>query len=564
MRRAVRDSSWTLLVAAVAAAACNHRAAAVPDAGAAGSTGAPGAAGSIGAAGVGADGGAGADATAAVTDAGDPGRVTLHRLNRLEYDNTVKDLLGVSTTPAGLFPDDEVAGGFDNAADVLHMSPERYQRYFEAAKSLAETVWTDDGLRGRIVTCARDANGKCARDVISAFGLRAWRRPLTDAEVTALAQPAVAAADADAFKLALERSVTVMLASMPFLFKVETDPQPTSTAPHRLTGYELGARLSYLLWSSMPDDALLALGDQLQDDAVLGAQLDRMLDDRRSDGFVRGFAGQWLGVRALASHGVDPGAYPLWNDALRASMTEEMYRFFGGLLDRPFSGFLSEDLHYLDAHLVEHYAVSGLPEGDAFVPAVLPLGHTGFLGLAGFLTMTSQTYRTSPSKRGAWIREHLLCDPPAGHMGSPPALNLGSDAVSPRKALTFALAVDASCSECHKTFDGLGFPLEHFDGVGRFRSNYSPTEPIDAKVTLADGTTVDGAGELAAALAKDSRVTACAVRKTLGYALGRVLDAGDVGRLDGLVASWKRGTFRELLRAVVFDPSFRLRRGEAP
>jgi hypothetical protein len=570
MRRAARERTWIVLVAAVATAACSHPGAksSGPHAGEGGAAGTTGAAGAAGAPSNGGDAAAvdGPSDASTETLAGDPGRVTLHRLTRAEYDNTAKDLLGVATTPASLFPADESVGGFDNMAEALSITSERYQRCFDAAKALADFVWSDVTLRGRIVTCAPDGGGKCARDIVSAFGLRAWRRPLTSAEVTTLAQPAVdasAAGDA-AFSAALKRSVTVMLASLPFLYKVEVDPAPTSTAPHLLTGWELASRLSYLLWGTMPDDTLLAVADQLQDDAVLGAQLERMLDHPRSDAFVQSFAGQWLGARAMAAHGVDRTAYPTWDEALRDAMTEEMYRFFDGLIDRPYAGFFSEDLHYLNARLVLHYGVTGLPAFDGFVPAQLPAGHTGFLGLAGFLTMTSPTYRSSPSKRGAWIREHLLCDPPGSHMGFNPVLNLGSDATSPRKALTFSLAVDQSCTTCHGGFDVYGFPLEHFDGVGHFRSNYSPMEPIDATATLPGGKAVDGAGELAAALANDPRVTACAVRKTLGYALGRVLDAGDAARVDALVASWKKGTFRELLHAVVFDPAFRQRRGEAP
>jgi hypothetical protein len=502
------------------------------------------------------------------SDGGDPGRVLLHRLNRVEYDNTAKDLLGVATTPAPHFIDDisadTPAGAFDNAAEGLRMSPERYQQYFDAAKMLADAVWADSALEGRIVTCAPDATDQCARGIITAFGLRAWRRPLTDAELTSLAAFASAAQnDTGDFKLAMKRVVTLMLSSLPFLYKVEIDPQPASLAPHRLSGYELASRLSYLLWSTMPDDRLLALGDNLQQDAVLGAELERMLDDARSDAFVHSFVGQWLGAQDLAAHSVDPNAYPNWNEGLRAAMTEEMYLFFTGLLDRPFDGFLTTDEHYVNNTLGVYYGLVDPPLADTFSSVGLPAGNRGFLGLAGFLTATSLSYRTSPSKRGDWVMTHLLCTPPAQHAGGNPPLNLGLAPTSPRTALALVLS-NPSCSGCHKLFDGVGFALENYDGIGQFRSSYSPTEPVDATGALDDGTTFDGATELAAALSRDGRLATCAVRNTLSYALGRVLDTDDDGRVANLGNAWAQGTFRSLLRTIVLGDAFRMRRGETP
>jgi hypothetical protein len=554
-----------LLAAAALATACSHRSPAVDRDGGGGAD-APSAA---------PDGrdapttdGAPGDDGAPSNDGGDPGRVLLHRLNRIEYDNTAKDLLGLRTTPAAHFIDDVSAetptGAFDNAAEGLHISPERYQQYFEAAKAMVEDVWSDDALKGRIVTCAPDATGKCARDIITAFGLRAWRRPLTDAEVTSLATFAGAAQkETGDFQVAMKRVVTLMLSSLPFLYKIEIDPQPGSLAPHGLSGYELATRLSYLLWSTMPDDTLLGLGDELRQDAVLAAQLDRMLDNPRSDAFVRGFAGQWLGGRELADHGVDPGAYPDWNEDLRAAMTEEIYLFFTGLLDRPFDGFLTADVHYVNHTLGNYYQLVSPPVGDTFFSVDLPGGHRGFLGLGGFLTATSLSYRSSPSKRGDWVMSHLLCTPPPQHDVMNPELNLRAVPASPRTALALSLA-NPSCGGCHKTFDGVGFGLENYDGIGEFRSSYTPTAPVDATGTLDDGTMFDGATELAAALSRDSRLATCAVGKTLSYALGRVLDAGDDGRVAGIRDAWAQGTFRSLLRTIVLGDAFRMRRGETP
>ena len=493
----------------------------------------------------------------------------MHRLTNVEYDNTAKDLLGVATTPAPFFEEDEsdeATGGFDNLAENLHMSPARFQQDFAAAKALADAVWADATLRGRIVTCAADANGQCARTIIAAFGLRAWRRPLTDAEVASLGKVADAAVVATGdFQAGMKQVVTVMLSSLPFLYKIEADPDPNAATPHPLTGYELASRLSYLLWSTMPDDALFKLGDGLRRDDVLAAQLDRMLADPRSDAFIQSFAGQWLGLRALAEHFVETNRYPEWDETLRQSELTEMFLFFSELLGRRFDGFLTVDLHYVDERLGLHYQLANPPMGPDFARAELPDGHIGFLGLAGFLSLSSLPDRSSPSRRGSWILGHLLCDAPPPHPGLLPSLDVdGGAPVDPRAALAQSLGAATACADCHKTFDGAGFALEHFDGIGQFRSDYAPTEAIDATGTLPGGTSFDGASALAAALAKDPRLATCAVSKTLSYALGRVLDDGDQGRVAQLVASWQQGTFHDLLRTVVLSDAFRFRRGEAP
>jgi hypothetical protein len=563
-RRASPAARLGVLAAVALATGCSHRSPAV-DRDAGGGAGAPGVPGPTADAAT-MDASPGSDA-AAPLDAGDPGRVVLHRLTRIEYDNTAKDLLGLKATPAARFiGDDETpAGAFENAAEGLHVTAPRYQQYFDAAKSMVEDVWSDDALKARIVTCAPDAAGACARGIIAAFGLRAWRRPLTDAEVTSLATFGGAALGGTGdFQAAMKRVVTLMLSSLPFIYKVEIDPQPASLAPHALTGYELASRLSYLLWSTMPDDRLLGLGDELRQDAVLGAEFDRLLDSPRSDAFVQGFAGQWLAGRDMETHGVDPAVFPNWQEDLRAAMTQEIYLFFTGLLDRPFDGFLTKDVHYVNGVLGSYYGFANPITSDTFFSTDLPGGNRGFLGLGGFLTATSLSYRSSPSMRGDWIMSHLLCTPPGQHDGIDPQLNLrATPGASPRAALALPLA-NAKCSGCHATFDGVGFGLENYDGIGQFRSSYSPTQPVDATGTLDDGTTFDGATELAAALARDPRLPTCAVRKTLSYALGRVLDAGDDARVAHIRGGWAQGTFRSLLRTVVLDDAFRMRRGETP
>jgi hypothetical protein len=501
-------------------------------------------------------------------DAGPPGgsgRVTLHRLTRFEYDNTVKDLLYVASTPADTFQGDDLVDGFDNLAEGLHISPARYLQYLDAAKTLAETVFADDALRGRIVTCAEDAAGQCARDIIKNFGLRAWRRPLSAAESESVGAfyDAVRVETGD-FRAALQRTVAMMLSSLPFLYKVEVDPEPTSTTPHPLSGYELASRLSYLLWGSMPDDELLRLAPSLGEPTVLMAQVERLLADAGGfDRFVRGFAGRWLGVEELAAHHADRVAYPRWDGAVSAAMVTEMYLYFREYRTNPLSTFFTNDVHWVDGRLAANYNVTDLALDAPLTRIEKPATHAGFLGLAGFLTLTSPPNRTSPSMRGRWILEHLLCAPPDGHPpGIMPKLNLGP-ADDVRKALTLSL-LQPSCRDCHATFDGLGFALEHFDGIGIFRQAYaSPMEPIDATGSLG-AATFDGAAQLGAALSKDPRFAACTVRKALSYALGRRLTDGDADLVAGVTAAWKQGSINALLREIVATQAFRFRHGEAP
>jgi hypothetical protein len=534
--------------------------------GGAGHVGGDGSAGATGAAGTATDPDAGLaqDAAAGTGAVSDPGRVLMHRLTNVEYDNTARDLLGVTTTPAATFQPDEVdeaTGGFDNLAENLHLSPARYQQYYAAAGKLADAVWLDPALRARIMICTPDLPS-CAGDVIGAFGLRAWRRPLEASEhatLTAFAQAALA--ETGDFSLAMKRVVTAMLSSLPFLYKIERVPAAGAADAEPLSGYEVSSRLSYLLWSSMPDDELLSQGERLRGVDVVRTQLDRMLADPRAAALTRNFAGQWLGLRELETHVAAKGIFPTWDDELRQSMVKEMSLYFGEFLDRSFDDLLSADLNFIDRRLAAHYQVRANPTDFERV-SLLPLRHLGFLGLAGFQTLTSPSYRTSPSARGAWIAQHLLCDTSvrSPHAGDPPPLDLAGIPVDPRKALQATLT-QAQCAACHATFDGMGFALEAYDGIGLLRDYYKPTVPLDTKGSLPDGRTFDDASGLAATLARDPRLVTCATRKTLSYALGRVLDDGDRARVDALVEDWRGGTLRDLLRTIVLSDAFRSRKG---
>jgi hypothetical protein len=545
-------------LAALALVACSRAPLNVGPAGAAGAHGAAGALGAAGAVGTGAAGApSGGGQGGGVVVPTDPGHLPPHHLNTLEYDNTVRDLLGVPGVARQTFQPDE-QGEFDNDAEALTINDARYEQYAVAAETLADATFADPALRARILTCqpGNDAIG-CARQIAKAFGGRAWRRPLTDTEIGDLSGVAAAAlADGETFEGAIRRLVTAALSSLPFLYHLETDPDPTSTTPHLVGPYELASRLSYWLWSTMPDEALLgaAADGSLMLPANLVAQVERMLADPRADNFVESFGGQWLGERRLAIHQVEPATFPKFDEAARASMLREQHAFVASYLlgARPFSGLLTQELG-------EH--------------------RRGLLGLAGVLTATSSSYRTSPTSRGEWVLDEVLCDPPP-----PPPVEVPKlEPNPPAEPMTFrqkveALSKEESCAACHRRMDGIGLGLEEFDAVGAYRTKNPDGTAVDTSGTFYAtwkdstakppvGTPFVGEAALASLLATDPRFLSCTVRKALTYAAKRGLrGATDDATLAGLQKTWAATdqTFPALLRAIVVSDPFRYRRGEAP
>ncbi len=650
-----------------------------------------------------------AGAADAAGDAGepapvDPGRITIRRLNRAEYNNTVQALFGTAQAPADDFPDDDHGYGFDNIADVLSISPLHLEMYAIAAASLVDealdvplqapisvhheaelatasvgaaanggmawnlwsngtvqavaavpgVVWAsqagdeiaraallvdevpvatfdvtatsadapqvvrtvveldegshfvgvaflndyydadagadrnlyvdafalngptdfvlrDNPLRTQLVTCEPTPGDylPCVRSIVGEFAARAWRRPVEAAELDRLMRIAESVERmGDDFDLALSYTLQAVLLSPHFVYRVEIDPEPTSLEARALTDWELATRLSYFLWSSMPDDELfeLAAAGQLQDDDVLRAQVERMLDDPRSHALVDNFAGQWLYIRALDEAAPDPWAYPGFSEELRASMRREMELFFESFIeeDRSLLDLLLADDTFVDGRLAQHYGLEGIVGAD-FERAVfsgVPRG--GLLGQAGLLTALSYPGRTSPVRRGKFVLGQLLCrepePPPPGVEGLPETEEMEGLPLRERMAIHMS---DPDCSVCHATMDPLGFALEHYDGLGAWRDAY-PDGEIDATGELPDGSTFDGAREMAAVIAADPGYARCVTTKLYTYALGRApgrLDGGIVlGIADGFAADGYR--FRDLVTRIVLSDTFRMRRGE--
>ncbi|WP_404366608.1 DUF1592 domain-containing protein [Corallococcus coralloides] len=497
----------------------------------------------------------------------DPGRVTLHRLNRAEYNNTVRDLLGETGSPASSFPPDDHGFGFDNNADVLSMSPLLMEKYSHAAEGLVEAAWT----RGVFNTCALDPARPeaCARELLKTFARKAWRRPVTPEEVERLvAFVSLAKRQGDAPEVGVKLALRSVLVSPHFLFRVELDPAPTSTAPHAVSDLELASRLSYFLWSSMPDEALLQAAEagHLHEPEVLEAQVRRMLADPKAHALVDNFAGQWLYTRALDF--AQPESRYGFDEPLRQAMRQEMQLVFQEFVtgDHRLKDLLDAPFTYVNDRLASHY---GLPRpGTTAMTRVELKDHperAGLFGKGALLTVTANPDRTSPVKRGVWVLEQLLCKGPP-----PPPPDAGglAPAVDPTLNIKERMAqhrVNPSCSGCHTLMDPLGFGMENFDPVGRWRTKEEGGAAVDPSGELPGGKTFNGVVEMRVVVKQDPDLSACMTRHLLTYALGRGAEEQDRCTVRDISqkAEGRGGRLTDYILAIVRSDAFLQRRGEA-
>lgn len=687
----------------------------------------------------------------------DPGRVTMRRLNRAEYNRTIRDLIGVDFNPADDFPSDDVGHGFDNIGDVLTLSPVLMERYLGAAENVldraifttlpkpvsryqsaqytepasakvpmkdkfraitvkgdgvqtgpvhtpfnvpadgeylirtqvyAETTGKEPVKIAILVMCDKDAPGiatdkdietlvgpaaglkpfvilktldvsardpkkshyfevkvpanlglrrvavalvkppkdepdptlyvhhlglegpfdtrpasqrrllKCdpskpqaeqTREVMGRFASKAYRRPATTEEVERLAKIVDSAiARGEKWEAACQLGFTAALVSPKFLFRVELDDRPDSPDAHPIDEFHLASRLSYFLWSSMPDDELFELAEKKQLSANLPVQVKRMLKDPKATALVENFVMQWLQLQPLSKVQPDTKRFPSFNEQLRIAMKKETELFFGELVreDRSVLDILDADFTYLNRRLAQHYGIQDTagntaatkprkPNGKPFPEegfVRVPLAGTGRGGLlmqASVLTVTSNPTRTSPVKRGKWVLEQLLGTPPPSPPPDVPELEKDG---KPLSAGTLRQRMEehrknVACANCHAKMDPLGFGLENFDAVGAFRAKDPDANwaPIDPSGVLPDGKKFAGPDELKQILlGKKDLFVRCLAERMLTFAIGRGLESADKRHVDRIVElTAKDGyKFSALVAAVASSDPFRLRRGK--
>ena len=641
----------------------------------------------------------------------DPGRVTAHRLNRSEYSNTVRDLLGVVFRADEEFPPDDSGYGFDNVGDVLTVSPALMQKYLSAAEQIAsravgadplpkpstfirkdrirrfdintiqltdraefdadylvrvniighrgpkdmpvtlaitvdgktlkafevpvqisavnqqggstqrsyqevKTFLTggehsfraefvnDPGLKDipkearfnnnrniypdtieiigpfpgtdqhpsqkKVLICDPAAGVACADKILTSLAHKAYRRPATRTEVAELLKVFDRAKNAGYTPAqSLQFSITALLVSPQFLFRVEKDPKAGTVG--RISDLELASRLSYFLWSSMPDDELLhvAEANKLHTAPVLDAQLKRMIADPKSSAFADNFAGQWLEIRSLDAVKPDSKKFPDWNSDLREAMRTETRMFFEAVLrdDRPVSDFLDGKYTFLNEMLAKHYGIEGVTGPDFRRVELKTDQRSGVLTQGSVLTVSSYPSRTSVVLRGKYLLENILGAPPPPPPPDVPRLN--EETVGVAKSLRAQMEQhrsDAVCASCHSRMDVLGFGLENYDAIGRWRTTDGKF-PVDPGGAFPNGKSFSTPAEMKALLHDNMpEFTRCVTEKLLTYALGRGVEAYDRRTVQDLVAQTAAHEYRfqALVTAIVHSAPFQQRRGEKP
>ena len=430
--------------------------------------------------------------------------------------------------------------------------------------------------REHIFTCRPGAavdEESCAREILSTLARRAWRRPVTGRDLDVL-MGFYEAGDGDGgFETGIQRSLESILVDPEFLFRVER--APAGTAPgtvHAVSDLELASRLSFFLWSSIPDDELLdvAARGELRDPDVLDAQVRRMLADPRAHALVDGFALQWLALGTLPSVVPTPELYPEWDDNLRESFRRETELFVADQIqgNRSVLDLVGADHTFVDERLAQHYGIPNV-YGSRFRRVTFDDGvRGGLLGQGSILTVTSYPTRTSPVLRGHWLLEHLLGAPPPPPPPDVPDLpdrGEGGRPASVRERLE-QHRENPVCAACHAPMDPLGFALEHFDAIGKWRATGEGGDPIDASGVFPDGTEFEGlAGLKAMLLDRDEQFVQTVLEKLATYALGRGIEHYDMPAVRRILREAAPGGFRwsDLVLGIVESTPFQMRRSES-
>lgn len=425
-----------------------------------------------------------------------------------------------------------------------------------------------------------DEESACARQILSTLARQAYRRPVIDADVDVLMEFYGVGAQEGGFEAGIEVALRRLLVDPEFLVRVEHEPDNVAVGEtYAISDLELASRLSFFLWSSLPDEELVSLAadNKLNDPAVLQQQVTRMLNDPRSQALVQNFAQQWLYLRNLPSTSPDGIYYPNWDDELRKGFQRETELLFESVVreDRPVTDLLDADYTFVNERLAKHY---GMPNiyGSHF--RRVKLGpefdyRRGLLGQGSFLSVTfTENFRISPVKRGVWVLENILGTPPPEPPPNVPALEETADAENPILTLRDQMTrhrQEEPCATCHKLMDGIGFSLANFDAdaswrtlEGHPRKGDGNSYPIDTKVELWDGTTVDGPVELRNNLLKYSpQFVRFATEKLMTYGLGRGVEYYDMPLVRSIVRNAEDDQYRfsALVLGIVESPAFRMR-----
>ncbi len=501
-----------------------------------------------------------------------PGRVTMRRLNRAEYNNTIRDLTGLDLKLADDFPSDDVGAGFDNIGDVLTIPPILLEKYLAAAVEIAGKVVSDPVAKKRVFPIETQ-EGDPIEDIVAAaranaesFATRAFRRPVTSQELDRLFElmrsTFEAGGDADQI---MQITVAAILSSPHFIYKVEADdPKDFVDGIRPLNDFELATRLSYFLWSSMPDERLMNLARQrkLSQPEQLKSEVDRMLDDPKASALISNFAGQWLQLRDLERLSPDPELFADFDSELRSSMRRETELLFENIMreDRSVLELLNADYTFVNKKLADFYGIDDANVGaDEFARVSLGGLRSGVLMHASVLLITSNPTRTSPVKRGKWVLDNLLGEPPPPPPPDVPELEESAETLGTLRQQMEQHRSNPSCAVCHTKMDTLGFGLENFDAIGMWRTSDGRNE-IDASGELPGGRKFDGPVELVQILAEDKKneFTRCMTQKMLTYALGRPLGVFDRCTVNTIVEQTRADDFRfrTLVKTIVTSTPF--------
>ena len=497
------------------------------------------------------------------------GSAPARRLTNVEYDNTVRDLLGGDIPELPEQPSDAVLkGSFENDALSLGPSDVRVARYETAATLLGAHAVNSQTARARVLVCTT-ADAECGREFVQSFGKRAFRRPLTDEELDRWVGFFDSQRTSIDFDAAVELTIAAILQTPQFLYRLENEGSEVNADQLELSQHELASRLSYLLWETMPDDELFAAADagELESDAQLEAQARRLLADDRARATVRNFHRQWLYLDRVLDEDKLPDLFPMWGALARESAREETLLFIentflgGGTL----SDLFTSNVAYVDDVMAQLYDIPSPTEPWAQVE-LDPSERAGLLSRIAFLAGNAHKANGSPPLRGVYVMERVLCEPrpspPANADVSTPVADPNQGPMTNRDLFEQRVAPSA-CQGCHVRIDGFGYGFENYDAAGLFREEDSGL-PVDASgfaSGIGNDAEYDGAVELQDLLAESDVVRNCVVKQWFTYANGRPMEPADTCQVEAIQKMFAEsgGNLVELLVSIVTRPEFRLR-----